>query len=85
MSHFVSPRLRTSVMLALESPDETESIHHQILAERNSKELNHTPPDIRTLTKVKLTEGMIKLLKELMLEMRMFDKVKEYWEGANAA
>ena len=85
MSHFVSPRPRTSLMLALEPPDETESIQHQILAESNSKELKHAPPDIRTLTKVKLTEGMIKLLKELMLEMRMFDKVKEYWEGANAA
>jgi len=73
------------VMLVPELPNETESIQHQILAERNSRDLKHAPPDIRTLTKGKLTEAMIGLLRELMEERRMDDEVKEYWEGFDAA
>ena len=57
-------------------PKETESIQHQILAERNSRELMHVPPDIRTLTKEKLIEGMFGILKELMVKRRMNDEVK---------
>ena len=73
------------VILVPEPPNETESIQHQILAERNSRGLKHAPPDIRTLTKGKLTEAMIYLLRELMEERRMDDEVKEYWEGFDAA
>ena len=64
--------------------NETESIQHQLLAERNSKEIKHVPHDIRTLTKRKLTKRIIELLKELMSEMRMDDEVKEYLEGFDA-
>ena len=73
------------VMLVPEPPNKTESIQYQILAERNSRDLKHTPPDIRTLIKGKLMETMIYLLWELMEERRMDDEVKEYCEGFDAA
>ena len=71
-------------MLVPEPPNEIESIQHQILTERNLRDFKHAPPDIRTLTKGKLTEAMISLLKELTEKRRMNDEVKEYWEGFDA-
>ena len=58
------------VMLVPEPPNETESIQYQFFAERNSRDLKHTPPDIRTLIKDKLMETMIYLLRELMEEIQ---------------
>ena len=52
---------------------------------RNSRDLKHAAPDIRTLTKGKLTEAKIGLLTELTTEKRMNDEIKEYWEGFDAA
>ena len=73
------------VMLVPEPPNETESIQYQILAERNSRDLKHTPPDIRTLIKGKLMETMIYLLWELMEKRRMDDEDKENCEDFDAA
>ena len=38
-------------MLVPELSNESESTQYQILAKHNSRELKHTPPVIRTLTK----------------------------------
>ena len=82
---FMATEDREGVILVPDPPNETESIQHNFLAERNSRDLKHAPPDIRTLTKGKLTDAMIGLLRELMEERRMDDEVKEYWEGFDAA
>ena len=73
-------------MLVPEPPNEIESIQHQILTERNLRDdFKHAPLDIRKLTKGKLIEAMINLLRELTEKRRMNDEVKEYWEGFDAA
>ena len=82
---FITTEDGEGVILVPDPPNETESIQLQTLADRNSRDLKHAPPNIRKLTEGKLTEGIIDLLKELMAKRRMDNEVKKYWEWFNAA
>ena len=77
---FITTEDGEGVILVPDPPNETESIQLQTLADRNSRDLKHAPPNIRKLTEGKLTEGIIDLLKELMAKRRMDNEVKKYWE-----
>ena len=54
-----------------------ECASNQILMDR---ELKYNPPDIRQLTKGKLSDEMVRIIKENAEVGRMSDEVKEYWE-----
>ena len=82
---FMTTEDEEGVMIVPEPPNEIKIIQHQISVKRNSRDLKHAAPDIRTLIKGKLTEAKIGLLKELTTEKRMNDEIKEYWEGFDAA
>ena len=44
-------------------------------------EFEYNPPDIRKLTKEKLTKEMVRILRVKVDEPKMEEKEKEYWDG----
>ena len=65
------------VMMVPEPVMDGESLSDQILIER---ELKYKSPDIRQLTKGKLSGEMIRIIRENAEVERMSDEVREFWE-----
>ena len=65
------------VMMVPEPVMDGESLSDQILMDR---QLKYKPPDIRQLTKGKLSGEMIRIIRENAEVERMSDEVREFWE-----
>ena len=64
------------VMLVPEPTVEAEGAQQQILAERGMK---HLPPDIRRMTRGRMSDEMVGILQERMDFTRMTEEVAEFW------
>ena len=67
----------SGVVLVPEPPNEAEDAQQQVLSARRMK---HTPPDIQEMTRGKLDDEIVRILKGTVDCRRMTDEVAEFWE-----